>query len=100
MAYSFTFLPVLKPAEVFRPLFRKYFLVEMKTTKDIAKRNRIIRKLAGRREKDRKEMGFVEQVGGEIIDSRHYIVPAEKISDVARIFSRENALFEIREVWM
>lgn len=84
----------------FFPLFKKYFLVEMKPVKDIAKRNRIIRKLVGRKEAHRKEKGLLEQIGGQILDSRHYLVPAEKISRVTRIFSKEKAFFEIREVWM
>ena len=82
------------------PLFRKYFLVEIKPVKDITKRNRIIRKLVGRKEADRKEKGLVEQIGGQILDSRHYIIPAEKIMSVTKILSKENALFEIRELWM
>ncbi len=82
------------------PLFKKYFLVEMKPVNDITKRNRIIRKLVGRKEAKRKEKGLVEQIGGQVLDSRHYFIPAEKISNVTRIFSKENALFEIRELWM
>lgn len=82
------------------PFFRKYFLVEMKPVSDIAKRNKIIRKLVGRKEKNRKEKGVVEQIGGQVLDSRHYIIPSEKIASVTRVFSKENAIFEIREIWM
>lgn len=82
------------------PFFRKYFLVEMKPVSDISKRNKIIRKLAGRKEKNRKEKGLVEQIGGQVLDSRHYIVPAEKISSITKVLSKENAIFEIREIWM
>ena len=82
------------------PFFSKYFLMEMKPVKNIAKRNRIIRKLVGRKEKGRKEKGLVEQVGGQLLDSRHYIVPAEKISTITRVLSKENAIFEIKEIWM
>ena len=82
------------------PFFRKHFLVELKPISDVAKRNRIIRKLAGRKEKNRKEKGMVEQIGGQVLDSRHYIMPAEKITSVTRVLSRENAIFEMREIWM
>lgn len=82
------------------PFFSKYFLVEVKPIKNIAKRNRIIRKLAGRMEKNRKEKGIVWQIGGQILDSRHYFIPAEKISAITKILSKENAIFEIREIWM
>lgn len=82
------------------PFFRKYFLLEIKTIKNVARRNRIVRRLSGRKETKRKEIGLVEQIGGEILDSRHYIIPAEKIVAVTPVLSRENALFEIREIWM
>jgi hypothetical protein len=72
----------------------------MKPVKDIAKRNKIIRKLVGRKEKNRKERGIVEQIGGQVLDSRHYITPAEKITTVTRVLSKEKAIFEIREIWM
>lgn len=77
------------------PSFSKHFLVVMKPVKDIAIRNKIVRKLAGRKEK-----GLVERIGGQVLDSRHYIVPAEKISDVTRVLSKENAVFEMKEIWM
>lgn len=82
------------------PLLRKYFLVEIKPVKDAAKRNRIIRKLAGRKEAERKEKGLVEEISGQVLDSRHYIIPAEKISLVTRVLSKENAFFQLKEVWM
>lgn len=82
------------------PMYRKYFLVEIKPVKNVAKRNRIVRKLAGRKEANRKEKGLVGEIGGNVLDTRHYIVPAEKISSVTRILSKENAPFEIREIWM
>ncbi len=81
-------------------LFTKYFLVEVKPIKGTAKRDRIIRKLVGRKEAERKEKGLVQQIEGKVLDSRHYIIPAEKKSLIAKILSRENALFEIREIWM
>lgn len=82
------------------PFFRKYFLVEIKPIKNIAKRNKIIRKLAGRKEIKRKERGFVHISGGSIIDSRHYIMPAETINDLLALFSKEKILYELREIWM
>lgn len=82
------------------PLFKKYFLVELKPIKDITKRNRIIRRFVGRKEAKRKEKGLVKHIGGHVLDSRHYIIPAEKISDITQILSKEKVFFEIREIWI
>src|SRR3989344_9002901 len=51
---------------------RKHFLLKIDPIKNIAKRNRIIRKFFGRNELKRKESGIVELIGGTVIDSRHY----------------------------
>ncbi|MFH0949526.1 MAG: nucleotidyltransferase domain-containing protein [Candidatus Aenigmatarchaeota archaeon] len=90
---------ILYSSSIF-PFFRKHFFLEIKPVKNIAKRNRIIRKLVGRKESFRKEKGLVDQIGGKILDSRHYIIPSEKIQYVTKILSKENAIFEIREMWM
>lgn len=82
------------------PSMRKYFLLEIKTINNVSKRNRIIRKLSGRREAMRKEKGIAEEMGGIILDSRHYIIPAESIASITKILSKENALFGMREIWM
>ena len=82
------------------PLFTKFYLLELKTISDVTKRNKIVRKLAGRNETARVEKGLVEMIGGEVLDSRHYIIPATNILAVTRILSKENALFEMREIWM
>lgn len=82
------------------PFFSKHFLVEVKPISDIAKRNKIIRKLAGRKEKGRKERGAIELMGGSVLDSRHYIIPAERLTEITKIFSKEKVFYELREVWM
>ncbi|MBI2971987.1 MAG: nucleotidyltransferase domain-containing protein [Candidatus Aenigmarchaeota archaeon] len=78
----------------------KHFLVEIKPIRSVAKRNRVVRKLAGRRERGREDKGLVIIHGGVVLDSRHYIIPAEKINEVLPIFSKEKVLYELREVWM
>lgn len=82
------------------PFFKKHFLVEVKPISNIAKRNKIIRKLIGRKEKYRKETGLVSVSGGIVIDSRHFIIPAETLKDILPIFSKERVLYELREVWI
>ncbi len=81
-------------------LFTKYFLVVLQPINDIAKRNRVIRQLVGRNEAHRRERGLIEEIEGSVLDARHYIVPAHQIGRVTRILSKENAVFELREIWM
>lgn len=80
--------------------FRKHFFVEVKPIANIAKRNKVIRALAGRKERNRKERGLVSSMGGTVIDSRHYFIPAEKVGAVTQLFAKEKVLYELREMWM
>lgn len=97
---SIKFESVVLYSSTMFPLFKKYFLLELKPIKGTTKRNRIVRKLGGRKEIARKEKGLVEQIGGQMLDSKHYIIPGEKIQSITSILSKENAFFEMREVWM
>lgn len=80
--------------------FRKHFLVEIKPISVTAKRNKVIRRLAGRKEKGRKEKGLVTLSGGTVIDSRHYVIPAESLNDILSLLSKEKVLYGLREIWM
>ena len=68
--------------------------------KNAAKRNKIIRNLAGRKEKERKEKGLIEELEGFVIDARIYLLPAEHIDKILRIFSKEKVFYEMKEVWV
>ena len=78
---------------------RSHFLVIFEPIKDITKRNRVIRKLFGRREKHYKDKGFVLELKGEIIDNKTFIVPSEEINKILKIFSREKINYKIKKIW-
>ncbi len=80
--------------------YKKYFLVKIFPIKDAAKRNKIIRKFEGRKEKQRKEKGLINELGGFIIGTRIYAVPSEKINDILKLFSKEKINYEMKEIWM
>jgi len=80
--------------------YKKYFLIRIMPIKNAAKRNKIIRNLAGRKEKERKEKGLIEELEGFVIDARIYLLPAEHIDKILRIFSKEKVFYEMKEVWV
>jgi len=76
-----------------------YFLITIKPINDIAKRNKVIRKLFGRKEKYYKEKSLVVENGGTIIDSRSFIIPSEKVNEILRIFSKEKVVYKMEKIW-
>ena len=78
---------------------KSYFLISIHPINDITKRNRVFRKICGRKEKYYKEKGLVQELGGEIIDSRIFIVPSESIDRITRIFSKERVTYSMQKIW-
>ncbi len=76
-----------------------YFIVKINPIKDIAKRNKVLRKLSGRNEKHYKDKGIVIELGGKIIDNRVFIVPSDNINDILKIFSEEKVDYSIEKIW-
>jgi len=80
--------------------FKKYIIIQFKPIKDVKTRNRVIRKLFGRRERFYSDSGIVAKIGGEIIDKRVFIIPAEKLAEIETLLYKEGVDFRIKEVWM
>ncbi len=78
---------------------RAFFIIAIEPVKDIAKRNRVIRKLAGRQEKQYHGSGLVRELGGEAVDSRVFLVPAEKSQKMLQVLSKENVRYSLRKMW-
>ena len=76
-----------------------FFLVTVEPISEITKRNRVMRKLVGRKEKHYKGGGLVEDLGGEVLDSRVFLIPTEKIKKVLTIFSKEKVNYKIKKMW-
>lgn len=71
----------------------------LKPIKDITKRNRIIRKLFGRKEKKYSVEGVVEKLSGKRISAVSFIVPIEKVKDVLETFGKEKIDYSFFEFW-
>ncbi len=77
-----------------------YHLIHFNPIKNIAKRNKVIRKLYGRAEKDQNYSGMIKQSSGQELDSKNFIVPAEKSSEIISFLNDEKVSYTIREVWV
>ncbi len=78
---------------------KKHFLITIKPIKDIKERNAVFRKLVGRKEKYYKGGGLVKEIGGQQLDKRGFIVPAEKVNSVLNIFSKKKVDYFLEPVW-
>ncbi len=78
---------------------RPYSLLTLEPVSPVAKRNRVLRALAGRREKNFRGVGLVQQLGGETVDSRVFLLPAEETQKVLAVLSREKANYKTKKVW-
>ncbi len=76
-----------------------FFLLTMEPISEMTKRNRVMRKLVGRKEKHYKGGGLIKDLDGEILDSRIFLIPSEKIKKVLTIFSKEKVNYKIKKVW-
>jgi len=67
--------------------------------KNIAKRNKIIRKLFGRIEKKHKTEGIVKLLGGKKLSSASFLAPKEKANEIIKILNSEKIDFSFFEFW-
>ncbi|MBL7160937.1 MAG: nucleotidyltransferase domain-containing protein [Candidatus Aenigmarchaeota archaeon] len=77
----------------------KHFLVRIEPIRNITKRNRVIRRIVGRGDKHFQGKGMVPQCGGEVLDSRVFLIPAGEITQFLKLFSRENIQYKMVEIW-
>lgn len=78
---------------------KHYMLIVHKPIKNITKRNRFIRKLIGRKEKNYSTKGFLEDIKGKIISSRVILTPVENLKETLDIFNKEKIDYKIFEIW-
>ena len=71
----------------------------LKPIKNITKRNRIIRKLFGRKEKKYSAKGIIEMLNGKKISTVSFIVPIEKSSEVIEMLGKEKVDYSFFEFW-
>ena len=78
---------------------KHYDLFVFQPVRDIAKRNRIIRRLFGRKEGKLLSSGFIEESKGKILSPVSFIIPIESHNKILEIFIKEKIDYRIYEVW-
>jgi predicted nucleotidyltransferase len=76
-----------------------YVYFNISPIKNIAKRNRIIRKLFGRKEKKYSLKGILDEISGKKFSSSAFIVPKEKSNNIIELLGREKVSYKLFELW-
>jgi len=76
-----------------------YTQFNLKPIKDITKRNRVFRKVFGRKEKGYLTKGIVEEVNGKKLSPTSFIVPIEKSQEIVKMLGSEKLDFKFFEFW-
>ncbi|MBI2574974.1 nucleotidyltransferase domain-containing protein [Candidatus Woesearchaeota archaeon] len=76
-----------------------YSLLVFEPIKNVTKRNRIIRRLIGRKEKGYAREGLIKAINALPLSQRVLAVPIEQSSKVIEIFSKERVDYTIFEFW-
>lgn len=71
----------------------------LKPIKDITKRNRVLRKLFGRKEKDYLTKGLIKESNGKILSPTSFIIPLSKAQEVLKLLNSEKLDFIFFEFW-
>ena len=75
-------------------------LFSLPAIKNLAKRNRIMRALFGRKEKNFKKKGLVPERGGTKMSPTVFMVPLQFSPEIVGLLRKEKIDFQLREMWM
>ena len=78
---------------------RKFTLFNLEPIKVIKKRNKVIRSLFGRKEKDYSRKGILEEFGGKKLSPTSFVIPAENSDKIIKILGKEKVSYRFFEVW-
>lgn len=78
---------------------KAYYQFNLDSIKDITKRNFILRKLFGRKEKGYESPGIVFEKGGQKLGSLSFIVPAENAQEIIKILNDNKIKYKLFEFW-
>jgi len=78
---------------------RGFVLFNLKPIKDITKRNRIVRKLFGRKEQSYSAKGALEGLDGKALSPTSFLVPIGKSKNILDILNPEKLDFTFFEIW-
>ncbi len=71
----------------------------LKPIKDIAKRNKVMRILLGRKEKNYETSGLLEKTNGKKLSPTSFLIPIEKSHEAIEILGSEKIDFSFFELW-
>lgn len=78
---------------------RGFVYFKLESIKNITKRNRILRKLFGRREKGYSREGVIKRFNGKKLSSLSFVVPLQHSHDIIKVLSKEKANYSFFELW-
>lgn len=78
---------------------RGFTYFNIKPIKDIAKRNKIIRQLFGRKEKNYSTFGFLDKINGKQLTPNSFLAPIEKTQEILKILNAEKINYSFFEFW-
>ncbi len=67
--------------------------------RDITKRNKIIRELFGRKEKNYLKKGILDEFNGKKLSASSFIVPKEHLDIILKVFGKEKIDYRFFEFW-
>ncbi len=78
---------------------KKYSYFNMQPIQDIAKRNKIIRALFGRKEEKYNNEGLITKLTGKKLTPISFMIPAESNNEIFELLSKEKINYSFFEVW-
>lgn len=76
-----------------------FTLFTLKPIKNVTKRNRVIRKLFGRKEKKYVSKGIIAELGGNQLSPTAFIIPLSKSQEIIKMFNAEKVDYTLIEFW-
>lgn len=76
-----------------------FVLFNMTPIKNITKRNRIIRELFGRKEKNYSKKGIVGEINGKKLSASSFVIPKEHTDKILKLLGKEKVNYMFFEFW-
>lgn len=77
----------------------KFIYFNIRPIKNIAKRNKIIRVLFGRKEENYNNNGIINKFKGSRLTPTSFLIPSQYLKEIIDIFSKEKIDYSFFEIW-
>ena len=78
---------------------KSFTYFNIKPIKNITKRNKIIRKILGRKEKKYRTQGMLKEINGKQLSPSSFVVPVEHANKIIQLFNKEKLDYTLFELW-